>query len=100
MNQILGMGAFGLVRLAKGKDGSYCACKALKKHDLMKGQQVEHVKNEVFIMTNMEHPFCVQYKGYTQDNKYLYLFMEFVQGGELFTHLRSVLRFEEPKARF
>lgn len=26
--------------------------------------------------------------------------MEFVQGGELFTHLRSVIRFEEQKARF
>jgi len=26
--------------------------------------------------------------------------MEFVQGGELFSHLRSVLKFEEPKGRF
>jgi len=66
----------------------------------MKGQQVEHVKNEVFIMTMIAHPFLVEYKGYAQDNKYIYLFMEFVQGGELFTYLRSVVRFEEPKALF
>jgi len=26
--------------------------------------------------------------------------MEFVQGGELFSHLRGVLKFEEPKGRF
>lgn len=26
--------------------------------------------------------------------------MEFIQGGELFSHLRAVLKFEEPKSRF
>jgi len=59
MNQILGCVAFGMVRLAKGKDGVYCACKALKKHELIKSQQIEHVKNEVFIMSNINHPFVV-----------------------------------------
>lgn len=60
MNQILGCGSFGMVRLAKGKDGSYCACKALKKNPMIQSHQVEHVKNEVFIMSNINHPFCVK----------------------------------------
>lgn len=72
----------------------------MKKHELIKSQQIEHVKNEVFIMSMINHPFVVAYKGYTQDNKYFYIFLEFIQGGELFTYLRSVNRFDEVKARF
>jgi hypothetical protein len=32
--------------------------------------------------------------GFTQDDKFLVLVLEFVQGGELFTYLRGIGRFE------
>lgn len=38
--------------------------------------------------------------GFTQDSRYLYLVLEFVSGGELFTYLRGVGRFEPPQACF
>ena len=34
----------------------------------------------------------------TQDNRFLYIGMEFVVGGELFTYLRRVVRFPKPQA--
>jgi serine/threonine protein kinase len=38
----------------------------------------------------MKHPNIVNFDGFTQDESYLYLVMEFVQGGEFFIYLRSV----------
>ena len=32
--------------------------------------------------------------GFTQDDRYLYLMLEFVKGGELFTYLRGKGKFE------
>ena len=38
--------------------------------------------------------------GFTQDERYLYLVLEFVSGGELFTYLRNVGRLESHHASF
>jgi len=61
--QILGCGAFGSVRLAKAPNGNYVALKVLKKYELIKSQQVDHVKNEVHIMSSIQHPFTVDFIG-------------------------------------
>jgi len=42
----------------------------------------------------MNHPFIVNMEGFTQNDRYLYLVLEFVSGGELFTYLRSVGRLD------
>jgi len=51
-------------------------------------------------MSNIDHPFIVAMEGFTQDSRYLYLVMEFISGGELFTYLRSVGRLETNHACF
>lgn len=38
-------------------------------------------------------------EGFSQDERYLYLVIELVNGGELFTHLRSVGRFQVEKSQ-
>jgi protein kinase X len=38
----------------------------------------------------MNHNFLVKLEGFTQDDTYIYLVMEFVQGGEFFVYLRTV----------
>ena len=37
--------------------------------------------------------------GLAQDDRYLYLMLEFVRGGELFTYLRGVGKFEVEQAQ-
>lgn len=56
----LGTGSFGRVKLAREKkSGDYCALKILKKHDIIKLKQVDHVISENTILIDIDHPFLV-----------------------------------------
>lgn len=97
----LGTGSFGRVRLAKHKhNGRYWAAKILKKAEIIKLKQVDHIMNETNILFQIQHPFITNMEGFTQDERYLYLIIEFVRGGELFTYLRGKGKFEAPQAQF
>lgn len=101
MLKVLGEGSFGRVKLTKNlKTNTYCAFKQLKKYDIVKFKQVDHLKNENFILYSLEHPFIVKMEGMTQDKRFLYIAMEYVAGGELFTYLRSVGKFSPNQACF
>lgn len=57
----LGTGSFGRVKLAREKkSGEYCALKILKKHDIIKLKQVDHVISENTILIDIDHPFLVR----------------------------------------
>jgi serine/threonine protein kinase len=96
----LGSGSFGRVKLAKNKkDGKYVAIKILKKGELIKLKQVDHILNEIKILSLMDHPFLVKTDGFSQDKKFLYVVLELVNGGELFTYLRGVGKFPPAQAQ-
>lgn len=38
--------------------------------------------------------------GFTQDERFLYLVLEYIQGGELFTYLRNKGKFENNEALY
>jgi protein kinase A len=38
-------------------------------------------------------------QGFTQDERYLYIILEYVQGGELFTYMRNVGKLEVSEAQ-
>ena len=89
IDRTLGTGSFGRVHLVKSKTTSrYCAMKVLKKADVVKMKQVEHTVNEKTILENVNFPFLVNSMGSFQDSKNLYIVLEYVSGGELFTFLR------------
>lgn len=91
----LGTGSFGRVKLAKNRNSNkYVAIKILKKAEILRLKQADHVVNENTILSNCSHPFIVEFDGYYQDERYLYLILEFISGGELFTYLRSVGRLD------
>jgi len=72
----------------------------LKKAETIRLKQVDHIINENTLLSNVDHPFIVRMEGFCQDARYLYLILEFVSGGELFTYLRSVGRLETNHACF
>jgi len=56
----LGTGSFGRVLLCKNKkSGEYYAMKRLKKADIIKLRQVDHVISENTILADIDHPLLV-----------------------------------------
>jgi len=90
----LGTGSFGRVKIAIHKQSNNVyAIKMLKKSAVIKLQQVEHILSERQILSHLDHPFIVKLSGTFQDDAYLYMVLEYVVGGEFFTHLRKAGKF-------
>lgn len=61
MTTTLGTGSFGRVLLCKNKkSGEFYAMKRLKKADIIKLRQVDHVISENTILADIDHPFLVR----------------------------------------
>jgi serine/threonine protein kinase len=71
----------------------------MKKVEIIKSKQTDHILNEIKILSMINHPFVITFDGFTQDDRYLYLGLELVNGGELFTYLRGVGRFPVEQAQ-
>jgi protein kinase A len=86
----LGTGSFGRVHLVQSKHNSrFYAVKVLKKQQVVKMKQVEHTNDERKMLQEVKHPFLITLWGTFQDSKNLYMVMDFVEGGELFSLLRK-----------
>lgn len=98
----LGTGTFGRVRLVsyRHKKTLYFALKMLKKSEIIRLKQVEHIKAEKAILSRIAHPFIVNLYTSFQDERNLYMLMEYVIGGELFSQLRKVGRFSNETSKF
>jgi len=100
---IIGRGAFGEVRLVtmRGTKDLY-AMKKLKKSEMIKKDQIFHVRAErdALALTNASNPWIVKLYYSFQDQNYLYLIMEYVPGGDMMTWLIKLDIFSEEQTRF
>ncbi|CAO3673367.1 unnamed protein product [Umbelopsis vinacea] len=94
-------GTFGRVYLARLKNSQkYYAMKVLKKQEVVRLKQVEHINSEKQILAFVNFPFIVNLYCTFQDDRNLYMMLEYVVGGELFSHLRRAGRFTTDITRF
>ncbi|CAH1799748.1 unnamed protein product [Owenia fusiformis] len=101
--KVLGQGSFGkvfLVRKITGKDtGTLFAMKVLKKATLKVRDRVR-TKMERDILADINHPFIVQLHYAFQTEGKLYLILQFLRGGDLFTRLSKEVMFTEDDVKF
>ena len=105
IQRTLGTGSFGRVHLGMCSHPGRClrltfgivrskhnlrfyAIKVLNKERIVRMKQIEHTNNEQQMLASVQHPFIINLWGVFQDSGNLYMVMDFVPGGELFTLLR------------
>lgn len=106
--KVLGIGAFGRVRLARLRhpvegiknDDGYFALKCISKESLKENGLESHILNEKKIMSGLNHPFINRYYCGMEDEQYLYFLLEALPGGELCKRLREEKMFPEPWGKF
>ncbi|XP_016467982.1 putative serine/threonine protein kinase IRE4 [Nicotiana tabacum] len=93
-------GAFGRVFLARKRStGDLFAIKVLKKLDLLRKNDIERILAERNILITVRNPFVVRFFYSFTSRDYLYLVMEYLNGGDLFSLLKKVGCLEEDVAR-
>ncbi|KAM5284710.1 ribosomal protein S6 kinase alpha-2 isoform 4-T4 [Hipposideros larvatus] len=101
--KVLGQGSYGkvfLVRKVKGPDaGQLYAMKVLKKATLKVRDRVRS-KMERDILAEVNHPFIVKLHYAFQTEGKLYLILDFLRGGDLFTRLSKEVMFTEEDVKF
>jgi len=98
---VIGKGSFGKVmQVRKKDDGKIYAMKVLRKEAIIARKQVTHTKAEKSILQKIQHPFIVQLHYAFQTKDKLYMILDYINGGELFFHLKKEGRFQEARVRF
>ncbi|KAJ2559254.1 hypothetical protein EV175_000421 [Coemansia sp. RSA 1933] len=100
--QLIGKGGYGMVYLVQHKETrKHYAMKVLRKASiLVQRRQITFTMTERSILSEVQHPFIVKLYYAFQSNSKLYLIMEYVAGGELFTHMSNERIFSEDQAVF
>ena len=97
---VIGNGSFGKVMQVRSKqDGQIYAMKVLSKEEIIRRKQVAHTRAEKSILGKMQHPFIVKLHHAFQTENKLYMILDFINGGELFFHLKREKRFPESRVR-
>ncbi|KAG6612942.1 AGC protein kinase [Phytophthora cinnamomi] len=88
--RVLGVGTYGVVKLAKHKPtGTSVALKVLSKEHVVTTRQEKHILRERAVHLQLQHPLVAKLHGTFQDDDCLYLVLEYLPGGELWSLVYS-----------
>ena len=87
------------MQVRKKDDGQIYAMKVLRKEAIIARKQVDHTRAEKAILQKIRHPFIVKLNYAFQTEDKLYMVLDFVNGGELFFHLKNEGKFSEERIR-
>ncbi|CAN8270960.1 unnamed protein product [Cochlearia groenlandica] len=98
---MIGKGAFGEVRVCREKTtGQVYAMKKLKKAEMLRRGQVEHVRAERNLLAEVDSNYIVKLYCSFQDDDHLYLVMEYLPGGDMMTLLMRKDTLTDDEAKF
>lgn len=96
----LGTGAFGTVQLAKKRNSeTLYAIKSISKQSIVRSQMMTQVKKEISIMKSLDHPNIVQIHEVLMSTENLYIVMDFVSGGELYSKMTRTGKLSDTECR-
>ncbi len=86
----VGKGGFAKVFLVRHRRGSrkYYALKCIKKADIIRLKQEKQILNEKNILKKFKHPFIVDLFHSFQTRTHLFMTLEFVPGGDLYSLMK------------
>merc|ERR1712137_696036 len=98
--KVIGKGSFGKVmQVQKKDDGQIYAMKVLRKEAIIARKQVDHTRAEKAILQKVSHPFIVKLNYAFQTEDKLYMVLDYINGGELFFHLKKEGKFSEERVQ-
>jgi serine/threonine protein kinase len=99
LGDVLGEGAFSVVKLAVNrKTGQKVAVKCIDRQGLPEEDE-NSLRQEVAIMKSLAHPNIVQFIDFFEEDKFFYVVLEFLEGGELFDRIVQKNFYNEKEAR-
>ncbi|RID61896.1 hypothetical protein BRARA_E01004 [Brassica rapa] len=99
LGKLLGHGSFAKVYLARNiNTGENVAIKVIDKEKIVKSGLAGHIKREISILRRVRHPYIVHLLEVMATKTKIYIVMEYVRGGDLYTKV-SKGRLREGVAR-
>ncbi len=100
--KIIGSGSFGKVFLARYiHNNNYYAIKRMDKELLKETRQLDNIYNESLILQDAcMCPFIIKFYHTIESESYIFIVMEYVQGGELFFYIKKYKYFTENIVKF
>lgn len=111
--ETLGMGHFGRVRLIEMNEvkqigqgenplihSGFFALKIMKKSEILRLKQTQHVHDERKLLCKLKNPFIVTLYHTYSDERNAFMVMEFISGGEIGSKLKQAEVFSNERARF
>jgi len=82
------------------KSNKIYAMKVMRKETIILKDQVTHTNDEKHILQKVQHAFIVNLNYAFQTKDKLYMILDFVNGGELFYHLKQENKLQEDRVKF
>ena len=99
--ETIGTGTFGRIRLVKTLSSKqFYALKVMKKGRIVELKQLPHIQDEVRVMSRVRCSFIPELVAFFHDDNNIYMLMDYVEGGELFSHLRRQGKFSLVEYQF
>lgn len=101
LSTVLGTGSFGKVFLCTHTfTNKIYAIKMMEKVNIIRTKQLLHTISEIRFLDGFRNPFIINMEYFFKTNVYVCLVMPFINGGEMFYHLRNVKKFDEAICKF
>ena len=99
--RLIGQGAFGKVNIGLNiLTGRIVAIKSFIKDDLKNSENMDKILYETNLMRKLNHPNITKILETFEDDKYIFIIMEYINGGNLFSFVKKRRKLSEKISKF